>query len=154
MSNEKSIHIREAQEEDMEAVAGLIRELAVYEKAADEALLDAEQLIQDGFSDKPMFKCLIAEEQGNILGMALYYPRYSTWKGKTLYLEDLLVTEKARRRGIGKAMFGALKEIAAKGGYKRLEWQVLDWNSMAIAFYEKEECTLDETWINGRITFP
>mgnify|MGYP002628050462 CR=1 FL=1 len=154
MSNKKDLIVRAAKKEDMGAVAALIKELALYEKAPEEAILSAEDLVRDGFNRRPSFRCLVAEEEGKILGMACYYERYSTWKGKTLFLEDLVVQESARRKGAGKALFETLRTLAKEGGYKRLEWQVLDWNEPAIAFYKKiEGCGLDETWINCRIEF-
>lgn len=154
MSVDQEIHIRRAVAQDMKSVAALIKELASYEKAAEEAILTENDLVRDGFGAHAAFSCLVAVQDDIILGMAIYYERYSTWKGRTLYLEDLVVKEDARRKGIGKKLFRALREIALQGGYKRLEWQVLDWNAPAIAFYQKEKkCELDETWINGRINF-
>ena len=153
MSNNMSWVIRNAERGDMVQVASLIQDLADYEKAGDEAELSEEDLIRDGFGPRPAFQCLVAEENKEVKGMAIFYPRYSTWKGRTLYLEDLLVKESERGKGIGKALFKALVERCEKEGYKRLEWQVLDWNEPAIKFYEAMNSELDPSWLNGRITF-
>jgi GNAT superfamily N-acetyltransferase len=131
----------------------LIKELAVYERAGDEVVITPQDLIRDGFTERPAFRAILAEQKDEIIGMALLYERYSTWKGRTLYLEDLIVTESARGRGIGEALLKECVSIAEKGDYKRLEWQVLDWNKPAIDFYRKMKVELDETWINCRMRF-
>ena len=136
----------------MEAVMALIKELAEYEKAPDEVITNANLLRDDGFGDNPLFKCLVAEVNEEIVGIALYYPKYSTWKGRCLYLEDLVVRESARRMGIGKMLFDRLVSEARDFGAQRLEWQVLDWNGPAIKFYEKINANLDDEWINCKLT--
>lgn len=135
----------------MKATLELIRELAAYEHAEGEVELTVEQLEADGFGESPKFKILIAEFDGEIAGMALLYPRYSTWKGATLYLEDLVVHHSFRGKGIGGALLEAIQRFALKGNVKRLEWQVLDWNERAITFYERMGASLDREWINCRL---
>lgn len=134
----------------MEAVLLLIQELATYEKAAGEVIQTAETLRRDGFGERPLFDCMVAidTQTEEMLGMALTYIRYSTWKGPVLYLEDLVVKEEFRRKGIGKALLTAVIEHAKAGGYERVTWQVLDWNAPAIDFYRKLGAELDPTWIN------
>lgn len=135
----------------MPQVHQLIRELAIYEKEEHQLTNTVEQLIRDGFSDPPLFSCIVAEKKEQIVGFALFYTSYSTWKGKSLYLEDLLVTEAERRSEIGTALFDELLKIARSNGAKRFEWQVLDWNEPAINFYKKYKANLDPNWINGKI---
>lgn len=143
--------IRDAKKEDMRRVHELIRELAIYENEEAQLTNTVEQLIEDGFGENPLFGCLVAEKDQNVVGFALYYTSYSTWKGKCLYLEDLLVTESERRSGIGELLFNALIDYARSVGAKRFEWQVLDWNEPAINFYKKFKSNLDPTWVNGKI---
>lgn len=145
--------IRPAVVEDMIAVHHLIRELAIYEKAEHEAVLTAQQLAQDGFGVSPLFRCLVAESNQQVIGFALFYNKYSTWKGHCIYLEDLLVTEKHRRDGVGSKLFEEVMKIAKSEKAKRFEWQVLEWNEPAINFYKKYEATLDAEWINCRLFF-
>lgn len=132
----------------------LIRALAIYERAEQEHSCSLEQLTADGFGPKPLFECLVAEtaEEG-ILGMALFYTKYSTWKGACLFLEDLMVYEAARARGIGRQLLENLMCIARDRKVGRLEWQVLDWNEPAIGFYERMGAILDPEWINCKLTF-
>lgn len=150
--NSQSWNVREAQESDVAGILQLIRELAIYENAGDEVSIDEETLLRDGFSEKKSYSALVAEANGEIIGMALYYPRYSTWKGKTLYLEDLVVAEAHRRMGVGKVLFLRLAQIAAEEEAARLEWQVLEWNEPAIAFYEQLDTAFDKEWVNCRLT--
>ena len=146
------INIRAGKKEDCSAVLELIRELAAYEKALPEVELTAEQLMKDGFeSSPPKYQLLVAEENDDIVGCALYYPRYSTWKGRTLYLEDLVVKEAYRRKGVGSGLLKALIGVAGEENAARLEWQVLDWNQDAIAFYEKFNTRFDEEWVNCKL---
>jgi GNAT superfamily N-acetyltransferase len=120
--------IRKGEQGDVPDLLRLIKALAVYEKAADEVILTEEDLLRDGFGAQPKFQLLVAEMNQEIVGIAVYYDRYSTWKGRTLYLEDLIVEESKRRLGLGQELLKALIQIAEKEGVERLEWQVLDWN--------------------------
>lgn len=137
----------------MEAVLKLIRELAIYEKAEQEVTNTREQLVSDGFGDRPSFECLVAELDNSVVGFALFFPTYSTWKGKCLYLEDICVGEQHRGKGIGKALFKKLVDLSAERGVMRLSWQVLNWNEPAIQFYKKLQADFDGEWINCRIRF-
>ena len=144
--------IREAEVEDLEAVHQLIKELAEYERAPGEVTLSLEQFKADFKDSKPDFNLLLAEENERIIGMALYFFTYSTWKGRCLYLEDIIVTEPYRRQGYGKQLFETLIHIAAETGAQRMAWQVLDWNEPAIQFYRKYKANMDEGWVNGKFT--
>ena len=145
------LKIRPATKEDMEAVHSLICELAVYEHAGDEVTNTVEQLKRDGFGEEKVFECLVADINNEVVGFALFYTSYSTWKGTCIYLEDFLVTERMRRKGIGEKLFNAVHEIAKQRKAKRFEWQVLEWNTPAIEFYKKANASLDPEWINGKI---
>ncbi|MCB0395068.1 MAG: GNAT family N-acetyltransferase [Flavobacteriales bacterium] len=144
--------IRKAVREDVPDLLRLIRELALYEKAPDEVTVTEEELARDGFGDKPIFDAIVAETPERIVGMALYFPVYSTWKGKCIYLDDLIVEESMRGSGIGKALLTELMRISKAFGARRLAWQVLDWNEPAIKFYESLGSQLDGTWINCKLT--
>lgn len=140
------LHIREGVAEDMPSVLELIKELALFEKEPEAVVLTTEDLVRDGFGVQPLFHTFIAVENEEIIGMALYYYRYSTWKGKTLHLEDLIVKENKRGTGAGFALY---KEIIIQGkrdGVKRIEWNVLNWNTNAIEFYEKSGAKVLEDW--------
>lgn len=140
--------------QDMPAVHALIKELAIYERAEKEFVLSLEQLTADGFGEKPIFECLVAENEGSaIVGMALFYTKYSTWKGACIYLEDLVVQQAYRGYGLGRDLLESLMVIARDRKAGRLEWQVLDWNEPAIGFYRKLGAILDEEWINCKFTF-
>jgi len=145
--------IRDARPEDMKAVHDLIRELAIYEKAASELVNTVEQLKEDGFGNHKIFDCIVAEFENEIIGFALFYTSYSTWKGKCLYLEDFLVTEKHRGKGVGKQLFEQVYSIAKARNVGRFEWQVLDWNQTAIDFYKKYDAEMDGEWFNAKIQF-
>ena len=145
--------IRKAQLEDMYGVMSLIQELADYENASTEVDVTVEQLQKDGFGESKLFDCFVAQENDEIVGMALYYNRYSTWKGKTIYLEDLVVKESHRRKGIGARLFEAVAKECKKEGVKRFEWQVLDWNKSAIDFYKKYNADFDFEWVNCELNF-
>ena len=143
--------IRTAQPEDLHAVRDLIVELAVYENAPDEVTLTLNQLMRD--ADEGCFEVTLAEsDEDGIVGMALHHPRYSTWKGRTWYLEDLVVTQTWRGRGVGKALFHAVARRAVEMNAQRLEWQVLEWNEPAIGFYKHLDASVEHTWLNGRLT--
>ena len=143
--------IRPAKKSDMPAVHALVKELAVYEKAPDEVATTPQEFMEDGFGERPWFDCIVAElHDGAIIGFALFFTNYSTWKGKCLYLEDFIVTEQYRGIGAGKALFEAVVEEAKRRKVRRMDWQVLDWNEPAINFYEKMGATLDPEWVNGR----
>lgn len=146
------IHIRKGTEQDVAAVLGLIKELAAFELAPDEVEVTETQMLNWGFGENKMFNFFIAEKNEAIVGMALYYYKYSTWKGKCIFLEDIIVTESERRSGIGKLLFDEVLKVAKNEQVKRLEWQVLNWNENAIAFYKKYNATLDNEWSNGKLT--
>ncbi len=133
----------------MPQVHALIVELAIYEKAPNEVTNTVEDMQQDGFGERPIFEFHVAESaQDGIVGIALYYTAYSTWKGKMLFLEDIVVTERLRRQGIGRLLFREVVAAARAGHYKRMKWQVLDWNEPAINFYRSIGANLDGEWIN------
>lgn len=138
--------IRESVLEDMEAVWKLIHELAVFEKEPDAVEITPQDLIRDGFKDPPSFNCFVAESESGILGIALVYPRYSTWKGNSLHLEDLIVTESARGTGVGSALLSRVVDYAKALGVKRVSWDVLDWNEPAIKFYESKGAKVLRDW--------
>lgn len=142
----KGFEIRPARPEDMDQVLGLIRELAVFEREPDAVELTREDLVRDGFGRTPRFTCFVAEDDGKILGMALCYPRYSTWKGLVIHLEDLIVTESARGRGLGSALLTAVIRYAREAGARRVSWEVLDWNDPAIEFYEARGARVLRDW--------
>ena len=138
--------IRKATKNDMPSVLELIQELATFEKEPDAVVVTVDDLVRDGFSENPLFQCFVAEVENEIIGMALYYYRYSTWKGKTIHLEDLIVKESKRGTGAGFALY---KEIIKQGKAKnvrRIEWNVLDWNTPAIDFYEKSGAKVLGDW--------
>lgn len=144
--------IRKGTKEDLPAALELIKELASYENAPDEVTVTVEILEKDGFGAQPAFDFFVAEIQGNISGIALYYTKYSTWKGKCIFLEDIIVTEKFRKKGIGNQLFNAVANVAKALNSERLEWQVLEWNDPAIQFYKKLGSNFDNEWINCKLT--
>ena len=146
------IKIRNAEKADMTGVLALIQELADYERAPKEVIVTVEILNRDGFGENPLFKCLIAERENTMVGIALYYIKYSTWKGPCVFLEDIVVTLSERRIGIGKLLFEEVIKVANEMGAKRMEWQVLDWNEPAIKFYEKYQPEILKDWLNYRLT--
>ena len=140
--------IRKGEPKDMQAVLNLITELAVFEKLPNEVEVTIDDLLKDGFSNTPKFKTFVAQESdGNIIGMALFYERYSTWKGKTIHLEDLMVTETKRGIGAGKELYKSVLNFAYKNKYKRVAWEVLDWNTNAIKFYESTGAKILNGWL-------
>ncbi len=130
----------------MTAVLSLIQELAVFEKEPDAVVVTVADLERDGFGEKPLFHTFVAELNGEIIGMALYYYRYSTWKGKTIHLEDLIVKEAHRGTGAGLALYTEIMKQGKKDGVRRIEWNVLDWNEPAIRFYEKSGAKVLDDW--------
>jgi GNAT superfamily N-acetyltransferase len=147
------LKIRKATLEDIPLILDLIRELAEYERAPQEAVATAEDLRRDGFSSEPRFYVEIAEWRGEAAGFALWYFNYSTWLGRPgLYLEDLFVRPRFRRKGIGKALLTHLAKVAIGKGCGRYQWQVLDWNTPAIEFYESLGARAMKEWIPMRVT--
>jgi len=147
-----NISLRKANETDLPAVLDLIKELATYERAPKEVTITLHDLKKDGFGEHPIFEIILAENEKEILGMAFYFYSYSTWKGKCIYLEDIIVKEAHRGNKIGKLLFEAVIMKCKESGAKRMQWQVLDWNTPAINFYNKYNASLDPTWITGRLT--
>lgn len=138
--------IRDARKEDMPAVLELIKELAAFEKEPDAVITTVDTLEKEGFGEHPLFHVFVAEVDGKIEGMALVYYRFSTWKGRTLHLEDLIVREEKRGTGLGNALYKKVIEYAKSQGLKRVEWVVLDWNQHAIDFYERSGANILKDW--------
>ncbi|WP_299063388.1 GNAT family N-acetyltransferase [uncultured Polaribacter sp.] len=138
--------IRLGQEEDMQAVLDLITELAVFEKEPNAVEITVEDLINDGFSKDPKFKIYVAEQENTIIGIALFYERYSTWKGRTIHLEDLIVTKSKQKIGAGKALYKAVLKYAFDNNFNRVAWEVIDWNKNAIDFYKSTGATYLNDW--------
>lgn len=146
------ITIREARKEDCPRLLELINELAIYEKAPEEVTVTLSEFEEAGFGQQPVWKAFVAEADRVIHGFGLYYVRYSTWKGCRLYLEDLLVTEEMRGKGIGKLLFDTLVDEAVSKGYNGMTWQVLDWNEPAINFYKKYNAHIESGWLNAALS--
>ena len=142
------ITIRRAEKKDCIRLLELVKELALYEKAPEQVTVSLEHFEESGFGANPVWWTFVAEENNVILGFALYYIRYSTWKGQRMYLEDLIVTEAARGKGVGKLLFDALIVEAKEKNFSGIVWQVLDWNEPAINFYKKYNAAFDGEWIN------
>lgn len=143
-----AIHIRPAIKEDCVRLLELVYELAVYEKAPEEVTVTLDHFTDSGFGEKPVWWAFVAEVDDRVEGFALYYVRYSTWKGQRMYLEDILVTEKMRGQGLGKLLFDQLILEAEEKKFAGMVWQVLDWNQPAINFYKKYNARFDAGWIN------
>ncbi len=146
------ITIRRAVESDCPRLLELINELALYEKAPEEVTVTLEHFTKSGFGEQPVWWAFVAEENGVVQGFALYYIRYSTWKGQRMYLEDILVTDAMRGKGIGKLLFDRLIEEAKEKGLNGIVWQVLEWNEPAINFYKKYNASFDPEWVNCSIS--
>lgn len=144
----EKISIEKARPEDLAGMLALIKELAEYEKAPEAVIVDLPRFRQ--YFEEGLFRALVARVDGRLAGMALYYYAYSSWKGKILYLDDLVITRNERRKGLGKLLFDELIRISARTGCRQMRWHVLDWNEPAIRFYKKYGASLDPEWITGK----
>jgi GNAT superfamily N-acetyltransferase len=147
-----NIELRIAKKEDCSRLLELVNELAHYERAPQEVTVTLQEFEDAGFGSKPVWKAFVAEIDGLIVGFAVYYTRYSTWKGCRMYLEDLIVTEAVRGKGIGKLLFDRLIVEAKELGFSGMTWQVLDWNEPALNFYKKYEANIEAGWLNGSLS--
>lgn len=145
--------IRAGKIEDVPQALLLIKELALFEKEPNEVITTIASMEQDGFGDHPSYTLTVAELDGAIVGIAIYFVKYSTWKGKGVYLDDIVVTESLRGKGIGKLLFDHVINYAKSIDAKQMHWQVLDWNEPAIAFYKKYNTYFDKGWINCKLSF-
>lgn len=150
----ENVSIRPAVREDCPRLLELVRELADYERAPQEVTVTLEHFIESGFGPRPVWWAFVATVNGRVEGFALWYIRYSTWKGQRLYLEDLIVTQAMRGRGLGKLLFDRLIEEVRDKKYSGMVWQVLDWNEPAINFYKKYQAQFDAGWVNCSISAP
>lgn len=151
---DQGITIRPAQRADGEQMMQLVQELAAFEKEPDEVTVSLDTFLECGFGKNPIWWAWVAVHENSIVGFALYYIRYSTWKGPRLYLEDIIITERWRGKGIGKTLFDLLLEEAREKNFSGMVWQVLDWNQSAIRFYRKYPgVQFDSEWLNGAISF-
>ena len=146
-----SIIIRKAIEEDVPVIHQLVRELAEYEKGLHNVTTSAESYRVDFKNGE--FDAFVAERDGEVIGMALYYPMFSTWRGRMLYLEDFIVKDSERGAGVGALLFDAFIEEAKRQKVPLVKWQVLKWNEPAIKFYKKYDVVLDDEWMDGKIYF-
>ena len=144
-----SVTIRVARKADCPRLLELVHELALYERAPEEVTVTLEEFEEAGFGETPVWKAFVAEENGFIAGFAIYYIRFSTWKGSRLYLEDFIVTESYRGKGIGKLLFETVMQEAKGKGFNGMNWQVLDWNEPALNFYNKYAAQIEAGWLNG-----
>jgi len=147
-----NVDIRKGIPSDIPEVLHLVKELAAFENAPNEVEVTVEEMTEWGFGYDKQFDFFVALENNIIIGIALYYFKYSTWKGKCLFLEDIIVTETHRGKGIGKLLFDQVVIIAKETKVRRMEWQVLDWNTTAIEFYKKYGAHLDGEWVNCKLT--
>jgi GNAT superfamily N-acetyltransferase len=147
-----SINIRIGTQADIADALTLVKELATYEKAPNEVEVTTSEMTEWGFGEDKQFDFYVALLDDVIVGMALYYFKYSTWKGKCLFLEDIIVTESQRGKGLGKLLFDKVVQVAKNMKVRRMEWQVLDWNTPAIEFYKKYNSALNEEWVNCKLT--
>ncbi len=144
--------IRKGKKKDLPFILELIKELAEYENSLQEVSITLKQLEDDGFENRPFYSFLVAEKNNEIIGMSFYFIRYSTWKGKFLFLEDFIVKKECRRTGVGKALFNATIKVCQKLKVEGMCWQVLDWNTPAIEFYKKYNSQISDDWLNGKLT--
>lgn len=147
------IKLRSAEKKDCARILELVKELSEYEKAPNEVTVTLHHFEESGFGEKPVWWAFVAEADGVIEGFALWYIRFSTWKGQRMYLEDFYVTESMRGKGIGKILFDALLKEAQEKKFQGMMWQVLEWNEPAINFYKKYNASFDSEWLNCGITF-
>jgi ribosomal protein S18 acetylase RimI-like enzyme len=152
-NSSRKMTIKKATAADVPEIMKLVRELAEFEKAPHEVSNTEERMLKEGFGENPAFECILAEKDGSIIGMSLYYYRYSTWKGRRLYLEDIVVYPEMRGLGAGKLLFDRTIEIAKEENCSGMMWQVLDWNTPAIEFYKKYNAKFDGEWINCNLDF-
>jgi len=152
MTNDTMTNIRTAKKEDCPRLLELVNELALFERAPQEVTVTLKEFEDAGFGEKPVWRAFVAETDGIIVGFALYYIRYSTWKGNRMYLEDLIITESMRGKGIGKLLFDRLIIEARELGFSGMVWQVLDWNEPAINFYKKYEASVEAGWLNASLS--
>lgn len=146
------ILIRKGVKKDLPQVLTLIKELAEYENASKEVTITLDELEKDGFSQQPLFHFFVVENENELIGLSFYYTRYSTWKGKFLYLEDLIIKEAYRGNGIGSLLFEETIKTCKSEEYNGMTWQVLDWNKPAINFYKKYNSDISSKWLNGKLT--
>ena len=146
------IIIRKGIKKDLSSVLNLIKELADYENALDQVTITLDDLEQDGFGIQPCYWFLVAEKDDEIIGLSFYWIRYSTWKGKFLFLEDFVIKEEYRRHGVGSKLFKGTIKICKQLNLNGMIWQVLDWNSPAIDFYKKFDAEISDEWLNGKLT--
>jgi len=144
--------LRIAKKEDCPRLMELVNELALFERAPEEVTVSLQEFEDAGFGEKPVWKAFVAEDNDIIIGFALYYVRYSTWKGRRVYLEDLIVTEDYRGKGIGKLLFDKVIRETQELGYSGMVWQVLDWNEPAIKFYNKYGSSIEAGWLNASLS--
>lgn len=149
----EEIKIRKGTETDLPHVLALVKELAVYERAPNEVEVTLEEMKDWGFGKDKIFEFFVAENENKIVGIALYYYKYSTWKGKCLFLEDIIVTETFRRYGLGSKLFNEVALVAKKLKVRRMEWQVLEWNETALNFYKKYDSHFDKEWVNCKLNY-
>tara|TARA_B100001029_G_C15057307_1_gene455416 strand:- start:2279 stop:2761 length:483 start_codon:yes stop_codon:yes gene_type:complete len=152
MQKSSKIIIRKGKKNDLTSVLSLIKELADYENALQEVNISLEELEKDGFGTTPYYQFLVAEYKNNIIGLSFYFIRYSTWKGKFLFLEDFIIKTSYRNQGIGSLLFEETIKICKELNCNGMMWQVLDWNTPAINFYKKYNATISSKWLNGKLT--
>ncbi|MCC5930527.1 MAG: GNAT family N-acetyltransferase [Cyclobacteriaceae bacterium] len=142
------ITIRKGEKRDLQGVMQLVQELAEFENASHEVQNTKERMEAEGFGENPAFEFFVAEYDNQIIGIALYFFSYSTWKGRSCFLDDLIVTEAFRGKGVGKKLFNKVAEVAKNQNCGKMHWQVLDWNAPAIAYYKSLNAKFDAAWVN------